>query len=108
MSVAISLSSLLLFLNLQSTTVYTGNQKPSINKSCSLSNPGYAGVCVVIPAKGETCNSILKYLNNPMSAGKTYCSNTNIRGSWKLTQVLATSKKPGATRRKPGVTLKPE
>jgi hypothetical protein len=50
---------------------------------CCFSNPGYAGICVVHPADGETCTSILTYLNDTRSVGKTYCNNTEIRGGWK-------------------------
>jgi hypothetical protein len=34
----------------------------------------------VQPAQGETCDSILAYLNNPTAQGKTYCNSTNISG----------------------------
>jgi hypothetical protein len=37
----------------------------------------------VDPGHGETCASILGYLNNPNSQGKSYCNNTNIKGGWK-------------------------
>ncbi len=50
---------------------------------CCFSNPSYAGVCRVKPAEGETCGSILKYLNTMLSTGKSYCNNTEIRGGWK-------------------------
>jgi hypothetical protein len=50
---------------------------------CCFTNPQYTGVCVVEPGEGETCASILEYLNNPRSQGKSYCGNTNIRGGWK-------------------------
>ena len=50
---------------------------------CCFENPRYVGVCQVQPVKDETCASILEYLNNPQSAGKTYCNNTAIRGGWK-------------------------
>jgi hypothetical protein len=49
---------------------------------CCFTNPGYAGTCEVVPAKDETCASILGYLNNPLSQGKGYCGNTTIRGGW--------------------------
>jgi hypothetical protein len=49
---------------------------------CCFANDRYEGTCTVIPGEGETCDSILAYLNNPMSAGKTYCGNTKIRGGW--------------------------
>ena len=50
---------------------------------CCYTNPRYTGVCVVQPAEGETCSSILAYLNNPRSQGKSYCGNTEVRGGWK-------------------------
>jgi hypothetical protein len=37
----------------------------------------------VQPVEGESCASILEYLNEPQSQGKSYCGNTNIRGGWK-------------------------
>jgi hypothetical protein len=49
---------------------------------CCFTNPGYSGVCQVSPAKGETCDSILAYLNQPGATGKTYCGNTDVRGGW--------------------------
>jgi hypothetical protein len=49
---------------------------------CCFRNQGYGGVCLVTPAKGETCASILDYLNNPQSQGKSYCTNTAVRGGW--------------------------
>ena len=62
-------------------------------KPCCFTNPQYTGVCVVQPGEGETCTSILDYLNNPQSQGKTYCGNTSIRGGWKQ----AECKKDGPT-----------
>jgi hypothetical protein len=50
---------------------------------CCFTNPRFSGVCSVEPAEGETCASVLAYLNDPQSQGKTYCSNTTIRGGWK-------------------------
>jgi hypothetical protein len=52
-------------------------------QDCCFANPQYAGICQVNPAEGETCATILDYLNNPNSAGKTYCDSTRIRGGWK-------------------------
>ena len=49
---------------------------------CCFTNQRYAGVCKVQPAKDETCASVLAYLNDPRSQGKTYCGNTTIRGGW--------------------------
>ena len=51
---------------------------------CCFANPRYVGTCEVEPAKDETCASILDYLNNPQSTGKTYCNSTAIRGGWKI------------------------
>ena len=52
--------------------------------ACCFENPRYVGVCEVEPAKDETCASILEYLNNLQSTGKSYCNSTNIRGGWKV------------------------
>jgi hypothetical protein len=49
---------------------------------CCFTNPQYTGVCSVTPGEGETCRTILDYLNNPQSQGKSYCGNTNVRGGW--------------------------
>ena len=49
---------------------------------CCFTNPGFSGTCEVQPAQDETCASILGYLNNPMSQGKSYCGNTTLRGGW--------------------------
>jgi hypothetical protein len=51
---------------------------------CCFTNPGYSGVCKVKPGEGETCKSILDFLNSPNSTGKSYCGGTNLRGGWKL------------------------
>lgn len=51
-------------------------------RPCCFTNERYAGVCRVVPDKGESCTSILAYLNSPTSTGKTYCDSTNIRGGW--------------------------
>ena len=64
----------------QPTTVPT----PDPQAPCCFTNPSYGGVCEVTPVEDETCASILAYLNNPRSAGKTYCNSTEIRGGWKL------------------------
>lgn len=65
--------------------------------SCCFTNHRYTGVCAVEPGENETCGSILAYLNNPQSQGKSYCGNTNIRGGWK--QVACERKDSAATRR---------
>ena len=53
-------------------------------KPCCFTNDRYEGTCTVVPGDGETCQSILAYLNNPMSTGKTYCGSTIVRGGWAL------------------------
>ncbi len=49
---------------------------------CCFTNPRYSGVCEVTPGEDETCSSILGYLNNPNSVGKSYCGGTTVRGGW--------------------------
>jgi hypothetical protein len=49
---------------------------------CCFNNPAYSGTCRVEPAGDETCESILLYLNNPMSQGKSYCGGTKVRQGW--------------------------
>jgi hypothetical protein len=51
---------------------------------CCFANERYEGLCRVIPAEGETCQSILAYLSNPMSTGKSYCGGSSVRGGWVL------------------------
>jgi hypothetical protein len=59
-----------------------GVPTPDPSAPCCYTNPAYAGVCEVRPMGDETCASILEYLNNPRSVGKTYCNSTDIRGGW--------------------------
>ena len=68
---------------LQTRASTAADAKPT---SCCFNNIRYAGVCVVTPSQDQTCSSILAYLNNPSSAGKTYCNNTSVRGGWKQTK----------------------
>jgi hypothetical protein len=49
---------------------------------CCFENPRFSGTCQVTPGSEESCGSILSYLNNPNSVGKTYCGNTKVRGGW--------------------------
>jgi len=49
---------------------------------CCFTNTAYAGVCEITPAKGESCKSILQYLNTPNATGKNYCGGTTVRGGW--------------------------
>jgi len=52
---------------------------------CCFRHRSWTGQCVVVAEK-EQCRDILLYLNDPRSAGKTYCRNTTLRGGW--TQVI--------------------
>lgn len=63
--------------------------QPRPKPPCCFNNPRYAGTCQVEPAAGETCRSVLAYLNDPKAAGKTYCSSTTIRGGWKTVRCKA-------------------
>ena len=55
------------------------------DENCCFNNFRYAGGCMVVARGGETCQSILSYLNNFQSVGRYYCDNTTIRGGWSLT-----------------------
>jgi hypothetical protein len=56
---------------------------------CCFTNPAHTGVCQVTPQEGETCQSILEYLNTPNSVGKNYCGDTSVRGGWQQTSCSA-------------------
>jgi hypothetical protein len=73
---------------------------------CCFSNDRYEGTCTVVPGEGETCGSILGYLNNPMSTGKTYCGNTKVRGGW--VQVDCGTGKPMTQQNGIGSAAKPQ
>jgi hypothetical protein len=71
--------------------------KPSESKEpCCFTNPAYSGVCKVEPAEGETCESILAYLNNPMGQGKSYCGGTKVRQGWKKVECEEESAQGGS------------
>jgi len=74
----------------------TGSEEP-----CCFANERYDGVCTVVPGEGETCGSILAYLNDPMSTGKTYCGSTQIRGGWSRVD-CTTGKSPAQPGAEPG------
>ncbi len=71
---------------------------------CCFANDRVQGTCTVIPGEGETCGSILSYLNNPMSTGKSYCGGTSLRGGW--AQVDCTSGKSAIQKGTAGPTAK--
>jgi hypothetical protein len=61
----------------------TGSHQESAQQApCCFENPRFSGTCEVTPGEGESCSSVLGYLNNPNSIGKDYCGNTQIRGGW--------------------------
>ncbi len=49
---------------------------------CCFSNWRFAGTCIEQVPAGQSCSAVLGTLNNPMSAGTTYCGGTTIRGGW--------------------------
>ncbi len=63
---------------------------------CCFTNDQFAGVCRVVPAQGETCASILGYLNSPASTGKAYCDSTTIRGGGAPTNCKAEAQRRAA------------
>lgn len=75
-----------LFLTLLLVFSFSGLILADENKStetvCCFTNPQFAGGCKVNLGKDETCDAVLKYLNTPGTAGKTYCNATKIRGGW--------------------------
>jgi hypothetical protein len=73
---------------------------------CCFTNTRYEGVCTVIPAKEESCQSILTYLNNPMATGKSYCGGTSIRRGW--VRVDCKTGKPIMEKGTPAATPKPQ
>ena len=58
------------------------NEDQSKASVCCFEHDGYQGQCKVTPAEGETCASILEYLNTAGTVGKTYCNNSKWRGGW--------------------------
>ena len=59
-----------------------GDEEQSKATPCCFDHDGYQGHCKVTPAEGETCASILEYLNTAGTVGKTYCNNSKWRGGW--------------------------
>ncbi|MFI5166060.1 MAG: hypothetical protein ACHQQS_05540 [Thermoanaerobaculales bacterium] len=50
---------------------------------CCFANEAFTGVCRVVPGPNESCASILAYLNDPNTSGKTYCGASSVRGRWR-------------------------
>lgn len=74
----------MLFFRVASTGTVPAARQATDQAPCCLTRLGYEGRCVVQPAAGETCASILEYLNSPNTVGKTYCGGTRLRGGWSL------------------------
>ena len=72
------------------TTVAAADTEPAA--PCCFAIDRIQGACKVVPSDDETCRTILDYLNNPMSSGKSYCENTSVRGGW--VEVSCTTGKP--------------
>jgi len=60
----------------------TGQGTTRQDAECCFKHPDFQGTCKVAPAQGETCASILDYLNKSGSTGKNYCNNSELRGRW--------------------------
>ena len=65
------------------TAIQASRVSAAGSTTCCFTNARYSGVCEVTPEGGETCASILAYLNNAQSMGKTYCGSTNVRNGWR-------------------------
>jgi hypothetical protein len=61
---------------------FLSSQESEETPACCFVRDGYQGVCQVTPGEGETCESILEYLNTAGTVGKTYCNNSRFRGGW--------------------------
>ena len=57
-------------------------EDPSPRADCCFTNRSFSGVCRVKPEENETCATILAYLNDPRSQGKSYCGGPTIRSGW--------------------------
>lgn len=60
------------------------DETSSSSQQCCFSREGYQGICKVTPGEGESCESILEYLNTPETVGKSYCGGNKLRGGWEL------------------------
>jgi hypothetical protein len=75
--------------------IQTSQDQSNKETNCCFANPKYSGICSVTLAEGETCQTILDYLNNPNSSGKTYCDSTPIRIGWKQVKCQKTQPPEG-------------
>jgi ketosteroid isomerase-like protein len=75
--------------------VFFAPQIVQAQDTCCFNNFRFAGGCQVHPAKGETCTSVLSYLNSFDSVGAYYCGNTTVRGGWTLISCKESGITPG-------------
>ena len=68
--------------------------------TCCFTRDGYQGVCRVEPGEGETCETILAYLNSPHTVGKAYCGRTRLRTRWVLVDCDTPKEKPAKQSRR--------
>jgi hypothetical protein len=85
-------SVVLLFLLTVFTTT-AGRSEEEQKSDCCFTREGYQGICRVTPAKDETCESILSYLNSAGTVGKSYCGGSKLRGDWKQVECVSTDQK---------------
>ena len=84
-----------LALILATAAVIAIGQPVQAQDTCCFNNYRFAGGCQVRPAKGETCASVLSYLNSFDSVGAYYCGNTTVRGGWTLVSCSESGITPG-------------
>lgn len=70
-------------------------QPASAQDACCFNNFRFAGGCQVRPTGGETCASILAYLNSFDGVGREYCGNTTVRGGWSQVSCAQSGITPG-------------
>jgi hypothetical protein len=75
---------LFLLLGVGGALLVIDSSNAEVQEKCCFSHPSYSGTCEVTPGDGESCASVLRYLNTPNSQGKTYCGGTELRGGWNL------------------------
>jgi hypothetical protein len=83
---AVGLALAMLIVSSLPGTGTAAEETQKLGSKCCYTNPQHSGICQVTPVEGETCSTILAYLNNPMSSGKNYCGGTKVRGGWKQVQ----------------------
>ena len=70
-------------------------QSAQAQDACCFNNFRFAGGCQVRPTGGESCASILAYLNSYDGVGREYCGNTTVRGGWSQVSCAESGITPG-------------